>query len=306
MALPTFLLIGAGKSGTTSLQNYLSQHPDVYMPKVKEPNFFALEGQTKITGYDEEDPEGFFHYPWSVTNKVDYEKLFDNATYQKAKGEASTMYMYMPNAPQNIKKYVPEVKLIAILRNPAERLYSRYMHLVREDRAPSEKLEDCFDKDSIWWKKNDLVQEGFYYKHLHRYFDLFPKNQIKVFLHDELRANPQKVISEMYHHIGVSNDFEPKTDIEFNPSGKIKNPMVDKLIGQKSLLKKAVNSIAPVVVEKLKNSHLAQKTLVGLRKKNMEKAPLNKELKQKLIQEIYLEDINKLEKLLGKDLTSWK
>ncbi len=133
MTLPNFLVIGATKSGTTSLYTYLKQHPEVYMP-MKEPNFFALEGR--------EPP--FFRGPegWKepsqkrITDLEGYRTLFAGASGEKAMGEVSPLYLYAPQAAYRIRRYVPEAKLVAILRNPVERAYSAYMHLVREDREP--------------------------------------------------------------------------------------------------------------------------------------------------------------------------
>ena len=155
--LPDFLLIGAGKSGTTAVHSCLDQHPEIYMSAIKEPNFFALEG-TKLN-CQQNDPEQRFHYPWSVTSLEEYKELFVQKTEGQICGESSPMYLYSPEAVQRIKNYVPEIILIAILRNPADRLYSRYMHLARENREPSQSFADALDRKSIWWRRNDLVNE---------------------------------------------------------------------------------------------------------------------------------------------------
>ena len=85
---PNFLIIGAGKSGTTSVYNYLKQHPEVYMSPVKEPDFFALEGQKPVSPKD--DPDEFFNYPWAVFELDEYKKLFEGGKKEKAVGESST------------------------------------------------------------------------------------------------------------------------------------------------------------------------------------------------------------------------
>ena len=127
MVLPNFLIIGAAKSGTTSLYSYLNQHPQVYFSPFKEPRFFALEGK-----------EVNYQGPSQVVNQKaintidEYEKLFAGVTDEVAIGEASTLYLYSPEAPAKIKQYIPQVKLIAILRNPIDRAYSGYCHLVRD------------------------------------------------------------------------------------------------------------------------------------------------------------------------------
>lgn len=305
MKLPNFLIIGAGKSGTTSVYHAIKQHPEVFMSSVKEPNFFALEGQKKIDGYDKDDPHGFNFYPWAITNFDDYKDLFTEADQFKAVGESSTMYQYMPKAPENIKKYVPNAKLIAIFRNPAERLYSRYQHLLREDRVPTEKFEDCFDKGNLWWQKNDLVQEGFYYTHMKRYFETFDNKNIKVMLYEDLRKKPVEFMQELFEFLGIDNTFEPDMSIRYNVSGKVKNKYINMLIGQQSIIRRSVESIAPSIVEKARDNKFLQKFVTNMRAKNLEKEPLKPEVKQRLIDEIYGEEIMNFSKLINRDLTHW-
>ncbi|MCP4438408.1 MAG: sulfotransferase [Aureispira sp.] len=303
--LPNFLIIGAGKSGTTTLHNVLQQHPEIYMSSIKEPNFFALEGQTKINGYDKDDPHGFFHYPWAVTNMEDYQNLFKDAKDEIAIGESSTMYQYMPLVPQRIKQHAPNMKIIGIFRNPADRLYSRYLHLVREDRAPSEKFKDCLNKSSIWWQKNDLIQEGFYYKHMHRYFELFPKNQLKILLYDDFKADPNTFMKDIFTFLDVDSSFEPNLNIHYNISGKIKNKFIDRFIGQKSLLKKWIGRTSPILLEQLKRSFKVQNLVSKLRSKNLERPPIDQSVRQQLLQEVYTQDIKAFQDLIQRDLSHW-
>lgn len=301
---PTFLIIGAGKSGTTALHAYLNQHPEVYMTSVKETNFFALEG-VEVNRSGDDSPDQMEHYPWSITDRGEYLALFEDAGDVKANGETSPMYLYHPDAPHNIRAFDPNMKLIAILREPVSRLYSRYMHLLREHRAPSDDFMDCLDRESIWWKRNDLVREGFYGTYLERYFNLFRDEQIKVFLYDDLRSDEESVIREIYTFIGVDPTFKPDTSREHNVSGRIKNPVIDALFGQNSILKKTVKNIAPSVVNKLRSSEGAQKMVQKIRSSNLEKAPLPLEDKKKIQQEIYTEEMTKLSKILRRDLGIW-
>jgi hypothetical protein len=301
--LPNFIIIGAGKSGTTALYEYLHEHPEVYMSAVKETNFFALEGETLIEAKD--DPEQMNHYPWSITTREAYEALFDGVRDEKAVGEVSPMYLYHPDAPAKIKSTLPNAKLIVILRNPVDRLYSRYMHLARERREPSETFEECLNRDSIWWRRNDLIQEGFYYTHLKRYFDLFDKGQIKVYLYDELRHDPLALIQDMYGFIGVNDTYEPDFGVEYNVSGKIKNPMVDRFIGQNSIIKSAIASVSPRVMDKVKNQVWLKKHINNLRKQNITKPPLKHDTRVALIQEVYGTEVANLQKLIDRDLSKW-
>ena len=123
--LPNFLIIGAAKGGTTSLYHYLNQHPQVYMSPMKEPRFFALENEK----LNFQNPDKAINKT-SVTSLSEYYKLFDGVTNETAIGEASPLYMYSTKAVERIAHYVPTAKLIAILRNPVDRAYSCYKHLI--------------------------------------------------------------------------------------------------------------------------------------------------------------------------------
>ncbi len=125
---PHFLVIGAGKSGTTSLHEYLKQHPQIFMAR-KEPNFFAYENLDPSTLDDPDDRE---HYAQSFVSPESYLNLFAEAREGQLRGEVSNTYISKDGAWANIQRRLPEVKLIAILRHPAKRLFSRYTHLLRD------------------------------------------------------------------------------------------------------------------------------------------------------------------------------
>lgn len=301
--LPNFMIIGAGKSGTTSLYEYLKEHPQVFMSPVKETNFFALEGKQLVDAKN--DPNQMNHYPWSITVRSEYEDLFKGVDQEKAIGEVSPMYLYTPVAARKIKATIPNVKIVVILRNPVDRLYSRFLHLARENRLPTSEFSDALDQESIWWKRNDLVREGHYFQHLSVYFELFDEKQIKVFTYDELRKDPKKVIADLYEFIGVDATFEPDMSSEYNVSGFIKNKFTDKLIGQDSLIKKAISKVSPALGNAVINNTKIKKWVNGLRNKNLDRKPLDKETRQQLLELAYKEDIHNLHKLLKIDFSNW-
>lgn len=301
--LPNFMIIGAGKSGTTALYEYLSEHPDVFMSPVKETNFFALEGDKLIDPKD--DPEQMYHYPWSITNWDEYVNLYNGVTTEKAIGEVSPMYLYSEEAAFRIKQRLPDVKLIVILRNPVDRLYSRFMHLARENRKPTSRFEDALERGNIWWRRNDLVKEGFYHNHLKKYFQLFEPSQIKVILYDDLKSDPLRVIQNIYDFIGVDGWFEPDLNAEYNVSGLIKNPVIDKFIGQKSVIKELAKRVTPKFTEAITSNQQLRKWVNQLRRKNLTKVPIPNGIRNAMIQSIYGEDINSLQSLINRDLTSW-
>jgi hypothetical protein len=303
MKYPNFLIIGAGKSGTTSIYNLLKQHPEVYMTPAKEPDYFFLMDQKKVDPKD--DPEQFHYYPEGVYTLEDYQALFAGMENEKAAGEASTCYLYKPNVHLNIKKLVPDVKMIAIFRQPVDRLYSRWLHLAREDNLPSDKFEDAFDQNSIWWKRDDLVPEGFYYKHLSKYFEIFDRKQFAIYLMKDMRTDPKAFYKSLYSFLEIDDTFEPVTDVQYNVSGFVKNKFKDKLYGQNSVIRKTIEKVSPTLVDKMRNSIAMQKVVTNLRKGNLDRPKLDPATRKRMIDEIYKDDILKLQDLIDRDLTSW-
>lgn len=302
-ALPDFLVIGAGKSGTTSIDKYLNQHPEVFVPKSKEPNFFGYEN---MKAEDFDIPADLAHFRNSVTTLEGYLKIFEAAKPGQIRGETSNTYMYHEQAPYRIKYYIPDVKLIAVLRQPAGRLYSRFLHLARENRTPTENFSDCLDKSSVWWKRNDLIREGFYYQNLVKYFELFPHQNIRIYLYEDLQKAPLKVMRDLYGFIGVDVEFTPDVSLRYNESGLVKNKFLNKIYGQGGLLSKSLRALLPGnVIQKLKGNLLLKKKMLDLRSKNLTKPAMDPEIKRKLTLDVYGDDIRNLEKLINRDLSHW-
>lgn len=180
MTLPNMLIIGAPKSGTTSLYQYISGHPQVYMSPIKEPFFFASDnGRLDYPGTQVLLPFGA-----SITTPNAYEALFAGATSQHCIiGEASATYLYNSNTPARIKRLIPSVKMIAILRHPVERAFSQFMDNRRDGREPmldfarALAVED--ERIRRGWRLTVHYRAmGFYFQQLTRYYSLFPKEQI--------------------------------------------------------------------------------------------------------------------------------
>ncbi|MGB7057480.1 MAG: sulfotransferase, partial [Geitlerinemataceae cyanobacterium] len=173
MKLPNFIIVGAGKGGTTSLYKYLQQHPKIFLPEKKELYFFAFEG--------EEHPDG-------VTNFEDYQAMFQDAPEDKVIGEVSSVYLFRPKAAERIHHYVPNAKLIATLRNPTDRAFSSYLMHVG-DRHPSifnPQTGKLIEFAEIVRNRGYFIQIGFYYEQLKRYYDRFDSSQIKIYLYEDL------------------------------------------------------------------------------------------------------------------------
>lgn len=300
--LPDFLIIGAGKSGTTAMLYLLGQHPQIFFPTLKEPNFFALEG-INPNSYEFEESKDY--HLRSIDKYEDYVKLFSTATVEQVVGENSNQYIYSDTAISNIKKYVPHAKLIALIRHPAERLISRYSHLEREGEVPTGGIESIFDKNSIWWRRPDLLPEGFYGAHLEKYYSHFSKNQIKVILYEDFKKDNLRVIKDVCAFIGVQPDFDVESNVVVNKSGKLKDNFFNKMLGQNGVVINQLKKISPSIHKTLKSNSFIKETLIGWRNKNLEAIELPSDFKQRVTNEVYKEDIIKLEKVLGRSLEHW-
>jgi hypothetical protein len=302
--IPDFLVIGGGKSGTTSLNMYLKQHPEIFMPAVKEPNFYGYENKTPDDFGG--DLEEIAYFKNSITDLAKYLDLFRNAAPGQIKGEISNTYMHHDQAPMRIKHYNPAMKLIAILRQPAERLFSRYLHLARENRLPTSNFSDCRNKDSVWWKRNDLIKEGFYFKNLSRYYQLFPRQNIKIYLYEELNNDARQVLKDIFTFLNVNPNFNPDSRIHYNKSGLIKNQFLNKIYGQKGLISSGVKAVFPKsIVSNLKGNAFIRSTINYLRQQNLKRPKPDPAVLNWLTHEVYEADIKNLQELIGKNLEHW-
>ncbi|HEX6473777.1 MAG TPA: sulfotransferase, partial [Candidatus Limnocylindria bacterium] len=132
--LPNFLVIGAAKSGTTALWSLLRQHPQVFMPALKEPHHFAFDADQPAPQF--RGPGANLHRD-AVTGTDAYRALFADAGEALAVGEASATYLYVAASVERIRAAIPDARLVAILRQPADRAYSSYLHLKRQGREPA-------------------------------------------------------------------------------------------------------------------------------------------------------------------------
>jgi Sulfotransferase domain len=200
--LPTFIIAGAPKAGTTSLWYYLKSHPQVGMSPIKEPWFFTntIGVGKNLTGKSARF-SGRYAYGLSW-----YESLFRNCQGAKAIGEASGLYFTEADSPGLIQKHIPGVHLIFLLRDPVERLYSHYLQDVKFG-YPLPDFKTLVQARHPALERYLYVSS--YHLHLERFLSFFPRQQIKVFLYDDLRDNPRQLVKEVYQFISVDPLFDP-------------------------------------------------------------------------------------------------
>jgi len=298
--LPNFLIVGAAKAGTTSLYFYLKEHPEIYMSPVKEPKFITsnfLKFPFKGVGDDLVEKN-------IIKNFESYQKLFLEVKNEKAIGEASADNLYYYKKSINyIKKILGEVKIIAILRNPIDRAFSAYSHLIRDSREFLT-FEDALNQEEnrkkenwefIWYYKD----VGFYYNQVKAYLENFSK--VKVYLYDDLKKDPLSLVQDIYRFLEVDDSFIPKSVGEkFNVSGIPKNKFLHEFLTTPNVIKSTMKPLVKLILPKRTRQRFINKIL----QRNLKKPQIDPSTKQYLLN-LYKEDIVELQNLIGRDLSSW-
>ena len=286
MTLPTFIMIGVAKAGTTSFFHYLDQHPQVYMCPIKATNYFGYEDAVDWKWPEEGDPPMLRNFP--VKTFEQYEEMFAGATNEIAIGEVSPQYFRCPTAAQRIRYSLPNVKLVVSMRNPAERAFSGFLMRTRRGEA----VRSFYRELTL---QSSHVKEGFYYHRLKRFLDLFPRDQIRIYIFEEFKKDPARLISDLYTFLGVDATFTPDTSVRHNPGAVPKIRLLNQLFFNPTL----INVAKSVVPEGL------QVQLKRIQQMNLSAAPkLPPDLRADLLK-FYREDIFRLEGLLERDLSIW-
>ncbi len=302
MTMPNFLIIGAAKSGTSALLAYVQQHPQIFTSAIKETGFFALEGETpSFAGPGDAPSNGRF-----ITDLGKYQALFRRVNGQVAVGEQSDLYLSSPSAPARIRHYLPHAKLIAVLRNPVDRAYSAYRHMVRDGREPLASFEEALQADdervaANWHPIWHLKQRGFYYVQLKRYFDLFDRKQIAVYTYDEFEGNPAATVRSIFNFLGVDPSFTPDVSVRHNVGGTPRSRLLHQMLVSQNVVKDAIKPLLP---QSARNRLIRLKSTL-LERNTVRNGPKMLPETRRSLTELYRDDIRKLESLIERDLSHW-
>jgi hypothetical protein len=294
-SLPSFLILGAQKAGTTALFYALSKHPEVFTSPVKEPRFFVDEAKALADAAGPGDGETKM-----MSLLAEYEALFADAGDAAVRGEASPAYLYDAEAPAKIAALVPDAKLIAILRNPVERAYSNFLYLVREGREPlhdfGAALEAEAERREGGWSTNWFYKDkGFYAAQLERYLAHFERDQIHCILYEDYNADPEPAVRDVYRFLGVDDGFSQDLSIRLNVSGLPKSKGLQRVSNRSRRLKWLIEPLVPDRV---------RRGLLKAQNKNLSRPPLPADVRASLIAD-YREDIERLRELTGLDVSGW-
>jgi hypothetical protein len=294
MIKPNFFIVGAPKCGTTAMNDYLNQHPDIFMAK-KELHYFGsdLKGKEKISNGE-------------------YLRHFENAGNKKIIGEASVWYLFSKTAATEIKHFCPEAKILIMLRNPADVIYSLHsQHLfdgnediqdfreavgLDEDRKKAERLPKSVDFTAL----PPYLDTVMFFDQVKRYFDVFGAEKVFIILYEDLVADTRREVLNTFQFLGLKSDMLLEYAV-INSNKKIKSFYLHRLLKYPPTgLKKIIRIVMPF--KRIRHSFMASLSKHNIKSEKREDLPqdIRDSLNQKLAG-----DVDKLRKLINKDLSRW-
>lgn len=315
--LPNFFIVGTGKAGTTSLYSYLRQHPQIYMSPVKEPAYFASEIRADTLSEPIrrhvavqslqlpqalpqvlKDGEAFKPFGWIAAEWDDYARLFQGVNGEKAIGEATAAYLWSATAAANIQARLPEARIIMILRDPAERAFSQYLHQLSVGLTGAtfrEHLELCArGGERKLSPVYPFLEIGLYHQQVRRFLDLFPRDRIRIYWYEEAWRQPANLLADVFRFLDVDAAFQPDL------SRQSHSRRAPRLVGLHHFLKTSglwypLKALVPARLI----SSLRQ---IGFRRgKSLTMSPADRGY----LVDYYRDDIQRLAALLGRDLSAW-
>jgi hypothetical protein len=296
MPIPNLYVIGAARSGTTSLYNYLSTHPDIYVPQKKELDYFGVGDRGQVYG----GPDAV-----NINNRIthtweEYLGHFDEVRDEEYVVDASPWYLYSPDSALAIRNAAESAKIIVILRNPATRAFSHFSLMKKLGLEKAKSFEQALDLEqermrdnwAFGWFYRDV---GFYGRQLSRYYSLFDKDMIKVLMFEDLQDNPVKVMQSLYEFLGVSMKVESSYKT-FNAVEISRYSAVQKILDADNQFKN--------ILKKYINENSRRKIRDYLEMWNRVKPGIDHKTKNKLLR-CYAKDIRETEMLLERRLSTW-
>ena len=301
MRKPNFFIVGAPKSGTTALYHYLKLHPDIFLPKIKEPHFFG--------------DDLYFKKNWYNNDERKYLSNFEEAKKEKRVGEASTSYLYSLRAAEEIKEFSPKADIIIMLRNPPDMMYSLHSEMLfdcREDIRDFKKALEAGKRDkkrNISRRKNKRKwlyyrDAAKYYIQVKRYIDTFGPERVHIVIFEDFIKDPEREYFKVLEFLKVDNikiDFNKiSTKTLTNPNKRSRIWILQKFIEEPPGFLRTVSKY--LIPQKIRYQFI--KTATKFNTKYQPRSPLDKKLRQSLLKE-FRPEIDKLSKLIHRDLSIW-
>ena len=286
--------MGAPKCGTTAMNDYLQQHPDIFMAP-KELHYFGADLETKIKLSEQE-----------------YLKYFQNTGDKKIVGEASVWYLFSKTAAEEIKKFSPDARILIMLRNPLDVIYSMHSQNLYDGNEDIKDFEKAIELDNDRKKGINLAEAVDFYKmptykdsvrfseQVKRYFNVFGKSNVHTIIYDDFAVDPATSVKETLAFLGLNNDFLINYEI-INPNKQIKSFRLHRVIKKPP---EKLKKLARILLPAKKLRHHIMKAFTNWNVSAGKRSEMSQPLRQKLQAELK-DDILLLSRLIGKDLSGW-
>jgi Sulfotransferase domain len=294
-ARPDFFIVGAFKSGSTALYEYLRGHPQVFMPFHKEPHFFG-DDLTR-------------HY--GRLSLAEYLALFRDARPGQRVGEASTWYLYSSSAAREIAEFSPEAQIVILLRNPVDVMYAQHSQMrfradeeladfaAALDAEPARRRGERMPPPPVRPETLLYRQSVRFADQLERYIDVFGRERLHIILFDDLVADTQASYREVLEFLGVDQAFQPDFAVH-NENKRVRVGAVQRL---------AHNPPGPArgaarLLRRYRLAHRVRDAVLRLNSRAEGRAAMDPDLRARLVAE-FAPDVDRLATLIGRDLSGW-
>lgn len=299
---PDFFLVGAPKSGTTSMTEYLRQHPEIYIPPDKEFHYFGSDVR-----YDD-----VFE---NVRDEATYFAQFEPAGEDQVVGETSTMNLYSKRAAREIAEYDSSARILAMLRNPVDMLHSLHSHYLYGGNEDIEDFEEALAAEEDR-KRGERIPEsarfvpGLFYREmvryseqLKRYFDVFDRDQVKVLILEAFAEKTERHYRETLEFLGVDPSFQPDFEVH-NPNVTVRSRVLNRFVrnppGPVKWFVQVVDRALPASLFRVPVRTLYR----TLNTRRTQRPSLPDDLRKRLEKELKPE-VRQLSRLLDRDLSRW-
>lgn len=295
MRRPDFFIVGAPKCGTTAMQEYLSQHPDIFMPEKKEPHFFGSD----------------LYSPQFIRDRSSYLRLFENATTEKRVGEASVWYLYSKNAAKEIKDYNHRAQAIVMLRNPVDMMYSLHSQFLYSGNENIARFAEALEAEgerkvgrlipgSAHMPSGLLYREvARYSTQLKRYIEVFGWENLHVVVYDDLKADPAEEYRKVLHFLGVDESFQPEFKV-INSNKRVRSRVLRRFLASPPEPVKAIVNLA--MPKRLRR--IVIKSIQEFNVYHESRQEMNQDLRHELQKE-FAPEVECLSKILKRNLSHW-
>lgn len=294
---PDFVVVGAGRAGTTSMHAYLAQHPQVFIPARKSSGFFYA---VDLTGSPfEHDRRGLPE--WFIADPEAYRALYRACRPEQVAGDVSPVYLASTRVAERIAAWRPDARIVVILRNPVDRVYSRWVGRRRDGLEPIASFEALVDREA----EAPLVREdaqaaylagGMVSHVLQTYLDRFPADRIRILFFEDFASDTAAAMARVCRFLGVDDGFRfDLTTIHNRSGGRIRNPAIGAAWAASAPLRRAIRPLLPSRWRDAAFHRVTART---------DRVPLSPSVRRRLA-ELYRDEVATLSRMTGRDLGHW-